>query len=195
MHKARNFLEDWSWSLKSIYVRPLKFFSGMKTSGGYAEPLKFAFMSEVIAAVVAFAYLFSGISKTINLPASMSAASNPLGVAGLLLMGAGLTALAIFVTGGLNYLFLKLFGGVGTYEGTVRVMGYLAALSILAALLSFHSVLVIAVSVYSVVLQIYAFQRVHKLSAPKAAIAVLLPILLMALLSYYAASAGLVAVA
>ena len=92
-----------------------------------------------------------------------------------------LVPLGFFLIMGIFYLLAKAFGGTGTFLAQCYTllligvpMGIISGLVLLVPLLG--ALLILAVAVYQIVLEIFAFMAVHRLSGGKASAVVLIPI-------------------
>lgn len=189
------FFKKWAETLKHVYVHPLEFFKKMKTSGGYAWPIEFALASQIASGSIIFLFTIFGIANGFKLPQETVQMNAYFVLAASVLLASILATFSIFVTGGINYLFLKLFGGQSTYEATVRVMAFIASLSIIVSIFSFSGIVVGLIGLYSIFLQVLAYSRIHKISTFKALLAILIPTIASWLLAYYVFGIDLGAIA
>ena len=81
----------------------------------------------------------------------------------------------LFVGGIILFVFFKIFGGSGGYEGTVRILSYSSAAQVFAWI----PVIGWIISLYGIWLNIVGGKHVHNLTTVKSAIAVLLPLVIL----------------
>ncbi len=162
------FIETW----KKVITTPGDFYKEMSTSGGYEEPLKFAVINYLIAgigvALITFGSLFGAV---IVAPI--------LGIVG------------IFIGGLILHICFKIVGGSGSYEGTVRMVSYASAVTAV----SWIPIVGWIIGLYAIYLGIIGGTFVHNLTTAKSAIAVFIPIIILAILGIlmFAAVAALIA--
>lgn len=106
-------IDDFKNTWLCIMKTPGDFYEQMPTEGGYADPVKFAAISYLIACIgltlVSFGMLFPSI---ILMP----------------IMG----AIGLFIGGLFLNIFFKIVDGKGIYEGTVRLLAYASAIMALS---------------------------------------------------------------
>lgn len=152
-----NFIESWIGCWKEVILRPKEFFDIMPTDGGYRNPLFFALVCWVIGGIL------SAAVKTA--PASI-----------ILFPIAALVGLLIISV--ILYLSATLIvKGTGSFEGTFRVGSYTSALSVL----TWIPIIGPFIGIYGIYLLVVGMERVHKLTTREAIIAVILPIIVLAL--------------
>lgn len=156
------FIETW----KKVITTPGDFFRDMPTSGGYEEPLKFAVIN----------YVIYGIGITLI----------SLGVAFFAIVGMPILGIIGLFIGGLILLIcFKIVGGSGSYEGTVRILSYTSAVYAV----SWIPIIGWIVGLYVIYLAIVGGTFVHNLTMMRSAIAVFIPIILVAIIGILVAAA------
>lgn len=153
-------------TLKKVLTDPEGFYSEMPTEGGYQEPLTFAAINFAIAGFL------SGIVAVILSGAGISSIVTTL----IFMVIIGIVGL--FIGGLILSIFFKIFGGTGEYEGTVRILSYSSAVQVFAWI----PVIGWIVSLYGIWLNIVGGKHVHNLPIAKSAIAVLIPIIILAMI-------------
>ena len=153
-------IDDFKNTWLKIMKTPAEFFEQMPTEGGYADPVKFAAISYLIAGIgLTLISLGMGFASIIILPI--------MGVIGL------------FIGGLIVHIFFKIVGGQGTYEGTVRILAYIAA----GAALSWIPIVGFLVALYMIYMEVIGGAKVHKISTLSSLIAVIvLPAILVIVL-------------
>jgi hypothetical protein len=148
-----NFFITW----KKVIISPKLFFENMPKSGSIGEPLKFALISYIIGGLGVFLSLFlNGTDNIAGLISSMSFS--------ILLLIIGV--LSLFIMSFIFWVFFKIVGGKGNYEGTFRQISYSNA----AAVYMVIPILLL----YSIYLMIIGGKYVHRVSNVRSTIAVLL---------------------
>ena len=156
-------MDNYVDTLKNVLTDPEGFYSKMPKEGGYQEPLTFAAINFAIAGlllgIVAVLLSGTGPSLIVMVPIFMVIG----GIVGL------------FIGGIILLIFFKIFGGSGSYEGTVRILSYSSAIQVFAWI----PVIGWIISLYGIWLNIVGGKHVHNLTTIKSAIAVLLPIIII----------------
>ncbi len=149
------FIETW----KKVITTPGDFYKEMSTSGGYEEPLKFAAINYLIAGIGAALLSFGSMFGAVI-------AAPILGIVG------------IFIGGLILHVCFMIVGGSGSYEGTVRTVSYASAISAV----SWIPIVGWIIGLYAIYLNIVGGTFVHDLTMGKSAIAVFIPIIILAIL-------------
>ncbi len=153
-----NFFITW----KNVINAPELFFENMPKSGGIVEPLKFAIISYIIGSLGVFFVLFlMGTGSIASLKSSMSFS--------ILLPIIGV--LSQFFMSFIFWIFFKIVGGKGNYEGTFRQISYSNASAVFLVM-----PIVLLCSIY---LMIVGGKYVHSISKVRSAIAVFLSTVLI----------------
>ncbi len=174
-------IRSFVWTVRSLVTAPAAFFRGMPRSGSLLNPLAFAVLCSLIAAVPA-ALLFLLLALLVG--ASGDAASAVSGIfaafAVLLLYPIG-TVVGLFVGSGIYHLLVLLllrpqssgFGAtfrVASYGSFPNALGFLAFIPILGILAG------LAIGVYTIVLYLLGIREAHATTTGKAALVVLAPV-------------------
>ena len=113
-------MDNYVDTLKKVLTDPEGFYSEMPTEGDYQEPLTFAAINFAIVG------LLSGIIAVILRGADAISAVS-------ILVGAVIGGIVgLFIGGIILFVFFKIFGGSGGYEGTVRILSYSSAAQVFA---------------------------------------------------------------
>jgi hypothetical protein len=190
-------VETW----KEVLLRPGISFPVMKTSGGFGAPLGFNTVMWLILAVPTFAYSFltSGLMNLAALGASsedetathMAMGLGPVFTAIMVVLMIPIGIASIFLNAGLIHLCLSLFKGTSKgYEATYRVVAYCSGAYVFAVVPFVGSSVG---GIWSLVSMIVGLSKVHKTEPWRAAIGVLLPIVLCCAI-VFAAYVALIAV-
>lgn len=156
------FIETW----KKVITTPGDFYKEMSTSGGYEEPLKFA----------AINYLIAGIGTALITFGSLFVAVIAAPIFGII---------GMFIGGLIFYICFKIVGGSGSYEGTVRIVSYASAVTAV----SWIPIIGWIIGLYAIYLGIVGGTFVHNLTMMRSAIAVFIPIIIVAILTILVAAA------
>jgi len=115
-----NYIKTW----KKVILRPSDFYKRMPTSGGYTDPISFAAINYIINAF-GVTLVRPRIFALIGIHELRPTVSSFTGVIEMIIGGIiGLFILALIV----NILYhLKIFGGTGNHEGTLRFISYASA--------------------------------------------------------------------
>ena len=153
------FIDEFIRTWKKVITTPGDFFKEMPTSGGYGEPLKFAAVN----------YIIAGIGMTLISLGSAFFAIIAMPIAGII---------GLFISGAILYICFKIVGGSGSYEGTVRMLSYVSA----ANAVSWIPILGWIVALYAIYLAIVGGTFVHDITTMRSAIAVFIPIIVIAII-------------
>ena len=159
-------MDNYVDTLKKVLTDPEGFYSEMPKEGGYQEPLTFAAINFAILG------LLSGIVAVILSGAGAGSIVSTL--VGAVIGG----IVGLFIGGIILFVFFKIFGGSGGYEGTVRILSYSSAAQVFAWI----PVIGWIISLYGIWLNIVGGKHVHNLTTVKSAVAVLLPIIILAVI-------------
>ena len=159
-------MDNYVDTLKKVLTDPEGFYSEMPKEGGYQEPLTFAAINFAILG------LLSGIVAVILSGAGVGSIVSTL--VGAVIGG----IVGLFIGGIILFIFFKIFGGSGGYEGTVRILSYSSAAQVFAWI----PVIGWIISLYGIWLNIVGGKHVHNLTTVKSAVAVLLPIIILAVI-------------
>lgn len=93
------------------------------------------------------------------------------------------SVIGLMITGGVQHLIARYFGGTGTFSSTVYAIGsYLAPLTMVSTLFSFIPILNCIASLlgfYSILLNVRALQAAQRISAGNAVLVIIIPSLVM----------------
>ncbi len=159
-------MDNYVDTLKKVLTDPEGFYSEMPKEGGYQEPLTFAAINFAIVG------LLSGIIAVILSGAGAGSIVSTL--VGAVIGG----IVGLFIGGIILFVFFKIFGGSGGYEGTVRILSYSSAAQVFAWI----PVIGWIIGLYGIWLNIVGGKHVHNLTTVKSAVAVLLPIIILAVI-------------
>lgn len=176
-------VSDYIKTCKEVILRPADFFSKMPTTGGYAEPLTFASISQIIHILlfklVSYGMFTLGIRSSI-LTLGMQSSSFNFSIFSnfieLFLIG----IVFIFISALIYNYFYAVHGGTGNYEGTVRFICYSNAI----AVLTWIPVIGMFFGLYGVYIQIVGGSFVHNVSMRKSTKIVFLPFILIFTLAF-----------
>jgi len=151
----------------------------MPREGGFAEPVTFAFINYMILGIGLFILSIVGnIILLIIGTDTNSALFTIIFCFFICIIFLPLIAvIGLFISGAIYQFLFKQLNGTGTYEGTVRVVSYSSAVSLLVWI----PILGWLFALYQIYLFIIGGTFVHDLPTSKSAIAVLIPILVIPL--------------
>jgi len=134
---------------KEVLVRPKAFFGAMPTQAGFLPPVLY----------LALTFTVWGVLKSLVL-------LNPLFLL-VAILGFLFTFLGAAI---LQFVLKRLFRGLGTYEGTFRVLAYSGAVN----LLSWIPILGILASLYGLWIKMVGLESVHGVTKLQALVAVII---------------------
>ncbi|RLG13654.1 MAG: hypothetical protein DRN71_04415 [Candidatus Nanohalarchaeota archaeon] len=179
------FIDEWYKTAKEVILRPMEFFKTMPTTGGFGEPLKFALINIVITLILT-AVILTEIPNTIpGLQLKKWTAIYGAETAGITwtLMTLISGIIYIFILSGIYHLLLKLFGAKERYEATFRVVAYITVFNIFSTIslieMTAAKIVSFLITLYVLYLMVLGFRDAHKISSLRAAIVVLLPIIII----------------
>ena len=136
-----NFINTW----KDIVKHPNDFFRNMPVSGGYRDPLIFAVINYVIAAILTTAgnlINLRTLAESEVMPGFMVSMSY--GMALFNLVTAPIfNIISLFIGAGILFICFKIMSGSGTYEGTVRIVAYTSIVSVILGIIGIIIILII----------------------------------------------------
>jgi hypothetical protein len=162
-------------TVQRVVLQPVDFYRGILRRGDFINPLIFALIcyevSAILGGIIALAFGARGFG----------------GFIGTIIVGPIIAAVVIFIWAGLIHLLVMLIVGSrnGGYEATFRVFAYAAVtqlVSWLSAIPILGILISIAVAVYGVFLSVVGIREVHTTTTGKAALVVLIPVGVLALL-------------
>ncbi len=162
-------------TIRSIFATPAEFFATLRVDGGLGQPLLFyIFVGWIALAINTFLeaplqWLWAGSSQD-----AMKAVLTPM----LMVIFAPLfIAVGAFVSAGLTHLCLMLLGAANRpFEATFRVNCYAYGGVMPISIIPFCGAFI--GSLWGIVLEIIGIAATHRISTGKAALAVLLPVIL-----------------
>ena len=179
-----NFIDTW----KKVITSPSAFYESMPKEGGYGEPLKFALINFIVlgigSAIITILYNLIGFSLPSNVSlmgtsTTIATEITIMSVISDIIVTPIIGIIGLFISGVILFILFKIVGGSGSYEGTVRILSYSSAVSLLAWI----PLLGILAVLYGIFLDIIGGKSVHNISTLRSAIAVLLPFVLVILLT------------
>jgi phage FluMu protein Com len=171
-------------TVKQVFMDPLTTFANMRREGGFGKPLMYAIVGAFVGMVVSSIYnlLFPNpfIGFFVRLGGDARAFSQPAGAIGFIcsiVVTPFAVAAVSFILTGIYHLMLMLVGGNQFgFETTYRVWCYGAGTTGLLQVIPFLGG--IASFIAHIVYMVLGLMKAHEISAGKAVLAVLLPILL-----------------
>ena len=178
------FIDEFIGTWKKVMTTPGDFFREMPTSGGYAEPLKFAVINYIIAGI---GMTLVSIFIALLLPMASFWPGSAFSFGSAFSLGSALTniivtpivgIIGLFIGGAILYVCFKIVGGSGSYEGTVRIFSYTSAVNAV----SWIPILGWIVALYALYLGIVGGTFVHNITTLRSAIAIFIPIIVAAII-------------
>jgi hypothetical protein len=181
--------KDWINVLKE----PESFYSQSDISDGASYPLKFAVVMIVISASIKSITIGLSYSNIITLGRTFqgslllrfltdAGSFAPQGAATLIFFDALIGGLLLlFLEGAIIYLFVKIFGGSGSYMSTVSAIAFYTALSPIMALssvLPFGAIITGVVRFYGIYIVTRGVEQYNSMKFSMALLAVLAPLIL-----------------
>ncbi len=176
-------LEGLYETARLVLVRPSEAFARMSTTGDLGRPLLYAvifgWLGMIAAQVYNIAFRSAMMSFLPRLPGMPGGRAMGLPVAfnvGFMILAPIFILLGIFIGAAIIHLFLMLVGGAGGgFATTVRVVCYAGTVQIIQVI-PFCGGLVALV--WGIVIEIIGLAQAHRTTQGKAAVAVLLPLVL-----------------
>lgn len=174
-------------AVQRVVRQPVDFFRGLRRQGDFVNPLIFAIIcyevSAILGGVIALALGAQGFGGFLT-----SIILAPIGAAIGLFIGAGIFHLLVMlIVGSPNAGYEGTFR-VGAYVAVTQLVSWLAAIPILGALVG------ILVFFYSIFLGILGIREVHSTTTGKAALVVLIPVVVIGGLIFLIVGAALFAI-
>lgn len=132
------FVNTW----KSVIFQPNNFFKDMPTSGGYGDPLVFAFINSIIYAIIACISTLVQMRSPGVMPDFMVAISYIISLFHLITTPI-FSIIGLFIGAAIYFVCFKIVGGSGSYEGTFRILAYTSVVAVISGVLSLILVFII----------------------------------------------------
>jgi len=116
-------LSSWKENVMKVIAEPERFFTEMKTHGGFSEPLQFLILNSIIMALIAS----SAVILTFYLRGTIIGSAFVLFMLLAVVSGVVSSLILPFLGAGLLFYITSHFGGRSTYEATYRIIAYLSA--------------------------------------------------------------------
>lgn len=165
-----DYIETW----KEVIQSPSEFYRKMPKAGGYADPITFAAISLAVYGLLTALFgrgMYGGMYGGREVSFFMVPAA--------VIMTPIVGIISLFIEAAILYVLFRLLGGSGTYEGTVRFIAYATAVMVF----SWVPFIGWIAGLYGIYLYIVGGMYTHNVSMGRAAIAVLLPTVLIFLLA------------
>jgi hypothetical protein len=179
-HRERlGFLKAYFDTVSMILTKPAEAFAMMKTEGDMMGPLLFALIGGCAGLIVSL--LFQIALHSIGFMADRQSAMFGLGVVGIwsigyIILAPVLVIVFVFISSGILHLCLMIVGGAKkSFETTFRVVCFSSGSTYLLSMIPFCGGMIACV--WNIVLEIIGLARAHETDTGKAAMAVLLPII------------------
>ncbi|MFH1433194.1 MAG: YIP1 family protein [archaeon] len=146
--------------IKLILLDPHRFFEIMPITGGYKDPIIFYAITIIITLIPVSSLLIIFNPTTTGIAAMLT----------ILIIGPIITIPLLFVFCALFHITLKILGGSGNYESTLRVMAYASAPNVV----SWIPLAGILAMIYQVYISIIGYKNVHNISTLRIIIGMIL---------------------
>jgi hypothetical protein len=111
----------------AVLTRPASFFESVKGQTGYGPPLVFAIVMGVVGGVIHAIFTFANIIPVFGFMAGV----------GMIILMPIFAVIGCFIGGAIVHIVAMIAGGKGTFEQSVRIAGYSAAILPVSAVLTF----------------------------------------------------------
>jgi len=174
-------------TVQNIVTAPVGFFRGLRRQGDFINPLIFAIICYEVAAllggILSLAFGNQGIGGLI-----VDIIAAPIGATIGLFIGAGIFHLLVMlIVGSSNVGFEGTFR-VGAYVAVTQLVTWLSSVPILGILVA------LVVFVYTIFLAIVGIREVHGTTTGRAALVVLIPVVVLGVLAFLILGAALLAI-
>lgn len=122
----------------AVLTKPASFYASVRDVGGFGSPVVFALVLGIVAGLINAFYLVLGLGAV---GGAMGGAIGAAAGFGTILMTPIFAVIGCFVGGAIVHVISLIAGGKGSYEQSVRVAAYAAAIMPISSLLSFVPVL------------------------------------------------------
>jgi len=168
------FFKAFLTTLREVLFSPTRFYSRMPTSRGFMNPMIFALILGVLGGVLGLAWQQAFIPPPEQLPGGAIflvgiTIALPLVVLVILFLGSAITHLCLMVVG----------GNRRGFEATFRVLAYSWATQVFTLV---PLVGAFIIPIYALVIEIIGLRESHGIGSGRAALAALLPLIVMAAL-------------
>jgi hypothetical protein len=171
-------LKRW-WKTWAALMSPAEFWRRAPVEGGHCKPISFAWFPVAQILTIALPFLFVGAAvanEMAGCPVSEFKIGQGLAFAAIAVLLYPVTyvgvALATWMKAAFWHVPLKVLGGKGTYEGTVRTVAYNSGVHVWHLVPVLGSVVAFVLGTF---LNYHAFRNVHALGKGRAALAAALP--------------------
>ena len=173
----------------AVLLHPKKFFANMPTKAGIGNPLLFGLIcgsAAIIITALMNIFLTASGATPPNIAAGTAMPPRSAMIASyvtLIMLSPILVCAGIFVGSAAYHLMVFILGGREGFRATFRVLSYVNALAV------FNIIPVVGpifVTVYSMVLFTLGFNQAHKMGIVRAAIAAVLPMLVLFIVGFAA---------
>jgi hypothetical protein len=171
----------------AVLTKPGEFYCSVRDVGGFGAPVIFALVMGVASGVV------SAVLMVLGLGAAAGAMGGAIGAAAgfaSLVTSPIIAVIGCFVGGAIVHLISLIAGGKGSYEQSVRVAGYAAAVMPIGALLGFVPLLSVVPSLYGLYLVAQGLIAIHAADGKKTYVSVGVLAALLVLFSIVGMLAG-----
>jgi hypothetical protein len=176
--RAGGSLKRW-WTTWSRLMNPAEFWRRAPVEGGHCKPISFSWF--LVAQVLTVAMPFLYVGSAFACPGNISVPESSLAFGLLWLAAYPITyvgvALSVWLSAAFWHVPLKLLGGKGTYQGTVRAVAYNSGVNVWHLVPGLGSVVAFVLGTF---LNYHAFRNVHGLSKFRASLAAAIPWILAA---------------
>ena len=141
-----------------VLTRPADFYASVRDAGGFGAPVVFALVMGLVSGVIGAVYAFIGLGA---MAGATGAAVGAFAGASAIIMTPIVAVIGCFVGGAIVHVISLIAGGKGTYEQSVRVAGYAAAIMPISSLLGFMQLLPTLAGLYGLYLCAVGLITIH----------------------------------
>jgi hypothetical protein len=142
----------------AVLTKPATFYASVRDVGGFGSPVVFALVLGLAAGVINAAYMVLGLGAVGGV---MGGAIGAAAGFGTLIMTPIFAVIGCFVGGAIVHVVSLIAGGKGSYEQSVRVAAYAAAIMPIGALVSFVPALRFLPGLYGLYLVAVGLIAIH----------------------------------
>lgn len=156
-------------AFKAVLTKPAEFYASVRDVGGFGGPLVFAIVMGLVSGVISACYAFFGLGA---IGGGTGAAIGAFAGFSAIIMSPIFAVLGCFIGGAIVHVISLIAGGKGTYEQSVRVAGYAAAVMPISALVTFVPLLRLLPGLYGLYLVALGLIAIHAADRKKTFVSV-----------------------
>jgi hypothetical protein len=174
-------------AFKAVLTRPADFYASVRDVGGFGGPLVFAIVMGLASGLISACYALFGLG---GVAGATGAAIGAFAGFSAIILSPIFAVIGCFVGGAIVHVISLIAGGKGTYEQSVRVAGYAAAVMPISALVTFVPILRVLPGLYGLYLVAMGLLAIHAADRRKTFVSVGVLAAILVLFSLMAMLAG-----